>query len=110
MNRFKESYLKSAGANFFATFDDSQEKDSAFINCAITDLYSIKELEQLTLGNKPGKKFQISEENKQLLEELFSLRLSYVAFEEIDTRKKKLSKLIRITIDNTKKQLKLKKL
>lgn len=89
------------------TIGNSISEDSTFVCCILNDLYDLPTLKTLTLTgrSKFGDKIEISSEKKEILEEIFYLRLAFVPRQEVTQfRRENLHKLIRNAIDNAHKK------
>lgn len=105
-------FKKKISANCLINLRDignSSKEDSTFVSCVMNDLYTLQTLASLTLGGRSqaGNQTGISAEVKDLVEKMFAERLSYVARQEVnDRRRNNLSKLIRNAIDSATKRMK----
>lgn len=86
---------------------NSSKEDSAFISCALKDLYREKmdSLKHKTLSGRVTKNVtsQISPQKMSTLKRLFDERLSHVSQTDVnDTRRKNMNKQIRNIIDSLK--------
>lgn len=59
---------------------------STFVSCVLNNLYDLSTLQKLTLSgaSKATDTIQISREKRDILEEIFQVRLTYIPFEEVD--------------------------
>lgn len=99
-----ENVLSKSCIKKLNSISDSKKEDSQFVTVVLSSLYNDDNETIKKLCLKRAKNLiEISQEKKQILEDIYTERLKN-KIEDIKERKKKLNKLIRNAIDNSKRK------